>query len=188
VRVFCGIGNYLADEILFQARVHPSTKSSNINELDWYRLKGAMSSVLTIAVDANADYHCYPEHWLFHYRWEKAMAKRENIVMKNGDAIVFEETAGRTSAIVPSMLNKQGDYLTETHITQSHSHSHSQSKASVMRTISVKKKSKPKGKNSNTGGSSENTASQDEVVLIAEVASNSNDNINDNIFIIKYEA
>jgi formamidopyrimidine-DNA glycosylase len=110
-KIFCGIGNYLADEILYQAKIHPETKSNHINERGLRQLLLAIQNILTIAISANARYELFPKDWLFHYRWDKNKSKLQTVVMPNGAAVVFETHGGRTSAIVPSIQMKNGSYM-----------------------------------------------------------------------------
>lgn len=109
--IFCGIGNYLADEILYQAHIHPAVKANIINAEGITRLLDAMQYILKIAIECNANYDLYPRDWLFHYRWDKAKSKTQAIKMPDGNAIVFEEIAGRTTAIVPRVQHKDGIYI-----------------------------------------------------------------------------
>jgi formamidopyrimidine-DNA glycosylase len=70
-KIFCGIGNWLADEILFQAQINPETTVSRLNELGIDSLLKSMHSVLKVAIEVDAQSHLFPKHWLFHYRWQK---------------------------------------------------------------------------------------------------------------------
>lgn len=49
-----GIGNIYADEILFQARLHPATPSNSLDQAVISRLFDAMKSVLQTAIDCGA--------------------------------------------------------------------------------------------------------------------------------------
>lgn len=109
--IFCGIGNYLADEILYQAHIHPAVKANMINAEGITRLLDAMQYILKVAIECNANYDLYPRDWLFHYRWDKAKSKTQAIKMPDGNTIVFEEIAGRTTAIVPRIQHKEGIYI-----------------------------------------------------------------------------
>lgn len=96
---FAGIGNYLADEVLYQARVSPKRIASDLSAAEVGRLRNAVRRVVTLAVDAEADESRFPADWLFHHRWGG----------KKGDErigrykIVREEIAGRTTAWVPAL-------------------------------------------------------------------------------------
>lgn len=83
-RLFCGIGNYLADEILYQSRIHPATRAGALTMEHITSMVTAMKSVLQIAVAANADSKDFPADWLFHVRWDKVKSKSQRIVMPDG--------------------------------------------------------------------------------------------------------
>jgi formamidopyrimidine-DNA glycosylase len=94
-----GVGNWLADEMLFHARLSPHTIASTLETAESARLREAMKRVVETAVEMNADSASFPPHWLFHRRWGKpAGAKTEN-----GLAIAFDVVAGRTTAWVPEV-------------------------------------------------------------------------------------
>lgn len=86
-RIFCGIGNYLADEILYQARIHPSSKACALSEAHLAAMIVSMQSILKIAIDAGADYKLFPADWLFHARWSKAKSKTSKISLPNGESL-----------------------------------------------------------------------------------------------------
>lgn len=111
-KVFCGIGNYLADEILYQAGIHPETKACDINQEGCKQLLQKMNNILVTAIAADAKYEAFPKDWLFHYRWDKVKANGgEKLKMPDGNAIHFETHGGRTSAIVSKQQPKNGYYL-----------------------------------------------------------------------------
>lgn len=76
--MFCGIGNWLADEILFQSGIHPETTVSRLNEKGVERLRESMQTVLHVAIAAGAESDKFPKDWLFHYRWGKGKANAED--------------------------------------------------------------------------------------------------------------
>lgn len=98
-KVFAGIGNYLADEILFQARLSPHRKASELSSTDVARLRRVMMAVLKKAVSLDADYERFPKSWLFHHRWGKSKTAKTSA----GHRIIHEEIGGRTSAWVPTL-------------------------------------------------------------------------------------
>lgn len=111
-KVFCGIGNYLADEVLYQAGIHPDTRACDINEEGCKRLLQKLQYIINTAIEADANYDYFPKDWLFHYRWDKVKANSgEKIRMPDGSPIVFETCGGRTSAVVLSAQPKNGYYL-----------------------------------------------------------------------------
>lgn len=103
-KVFCGLGNWLVDEILYQSAIHPATPGSAIDIEKADRILKSMSYIITCSVAAyTADpvNAVLPEHWLFHVRWERA--ERAQRTMPDGSAVAFETHAGRTTVIVPSV-------------------------------------------------------------------------------------
>lgn len=65
-----GVGNLYADEICFQARVHPGSVADAIPEEVRVRLFQKMQEILQYAVDRQAYYKEYPEDWLWQWREE----------------------------------------------------------------------------------------------------------------------
>jgi formamidopyrimidine-DNA glycosylase len=63
-----GIGNLYSDEILYQAGVHPLTRSDILDPVSRMELYRAMRSVLKTAVERNAEFNRYPENWLLKHR------------------------------------------------------------------------------------------------------------------------
>jgi formamidopyrimidine-DNA glycosylase len=98
-KLFCGIGNYLADEVLFQARIAPTREGSSLSAKDIERMLDAIRLVIGHAIDVEADYQRFPADWLFHARWGGHKGE-EQIV---GHAIRREEIGGRTTAWVPTL-------------------------------------------------------------------------------------
>jgi formamidopyrimidine-DNA glycosylase len=110
-KIFCGIGNYLVDEILYQAKIHPLTNANEINEQGIRTMIEKMNEIIQLAINCDGNYKFFPKDWLFHYRWSKK--KGVNISDKklpNGNSIVFETINTRTTAIVPAEQLKNGYY------------------------------------------------------------------------------
>ena len=101
-----GIGNWVADEILYQARIHPEQYSYTFSSAQITALHKAMMDVCGTAVGVLADSSQFPETWLMRYRWDKG--KKDKNVLPNGDKIVHLKVGGRTSAIVPRLQKKTG--------------------------------------------------------------------------------
>lgn len=95
--LFAGIGNWLADEILFQARLSPHHLANNLTATQIKVLHKSVLSVVKTAVAANADYDQFPKSWLFHERW----GKNKNAKTSTGKKIIHEDVGGRTTAWVP---------------------------------------------------------------------------------------
>lgn len=94
--LFAGIGNWLADEILYQSRISPHLLASQLTPAQIKKLHQQTLVVVKKAVAVDADYERYPKTWLFHERWGKS----KNAKTSKGK-IVHEEVGGRTTAWVP---------------------------------------------------------------------------------------
>ncbi|KAJ3092829.1 hypothetical protein HK102_002039 [Quaeritorhiza haematococci] len=105
-----GVGNWVADEVLYQARIHPAQPTHTLDEDQLKILYDRIIYVIQKAVEANADDDLYPRDWLFHYRWDKAKKKMKH-QLPSGQTILFETVAGRTSAIVPDFQKLSGEAL-----------------------------------------------------------------------------
>jgi formamidopyrimidine-DNA glycosylase len=67
---FPGIGNWMADEILWQARLHPRTAAGALEEAEVRELWRTMRSICRIALKTiGADGSDPPADWLIHQRW-----------------------------------------------------------------------------------------------------------------------
>jgi formamidopyrimidine-DNA glycosylase len=97
--LFAGVGNYLADEILYQAAIAPKRLASSLSGEEVGALRQAIRDILDHAVGVDADYTKFPEEWLFHHRWGGARGT-ETIA---GRLIVREPVGGRTTAWVPDI-------------------------------------------------------------------------------------
>jgi formamidopyrimidine-DNA glycosylase len=91
-----GVGNWVADEVLYQARLAPRRLACSLSAAEADRLRGALRRVIETAVRAGADSERYPAGWLFHRRWDRGT------VTRRGEPIRHETIAGRTTAWVPT--------------------------------------------------------------------------------------
>lgn len=71
-KLAAGIGNVYADEILFQAGIHPKTSVKDLNESDLHKLLRTMKKVLQTAIDHQADSNQFPDSFLLKDREEGA--------------------------------------------------------------------------------------------------------------------
>jgi formamidopyrimidine-DNA glycosylase len=92
-----GVGNWVADEVLYQASIDPRRPARSLTPADGHRLRGAIRTVLAKAVEAGADSERYPRTWLFHHRWER------NTTTARGEPIRHDTIGGRTTAWVPAV-------------------------------------------------------------------------------------
>lgn len=93
-----GIGNWMADEILFQARIAPQRKAGTLTAKEILKLRAKMISVTKLAVDKGADSDKYPASWIFHHRWGKRAGQ-----VSTGENIRHTDVGGRTTAWVPEL-------------------------------------------------------------------------------------
>ena len=92
-----GVGNWIADEVLYQAGLDPRRRADRLDGAEVRRLHAALAYVVQAAVQVDADKARFPSGWLFHQRWGKA----EGAAVE-GEAIEHLTVAGRTTAWVPS--------------------------------------------------------------------------------------
>jgi formamidopyrimidine-DNA glycosylase len=99
-----GIGNWVGDEIMYQARLHPEQYSNTFSDEQIKRIYDAMMYVCDTAVEHLAESDKFPKDWLMKHRWSKG--KKEGSKLPTGEKITFLTVGGRTSAIVPSVQKK----------------------------------------------------------------------------------
>lgn len=97
--LFAGVGNWIADEVCYHARVAPARLCRSLSAGEIQSLVDSLAYVLTTAVDVDADADRFPANWLFSHRWGGKYGSQEI----EGRAIVRETVAGRTTAWVPSL-------------------------------------------------------------------------------------
>ena len=95
--ILSGIGNWMADEILFQAGIAPQRKAGTLTSKEIILLRKKLISVTKFAVEKNADSDKYPPTWLFHHRWGKRSGH-----VSTGDSIRHSVVGGRSTAWVPA--------------------------------------------------------------------------------------
>ncbi|MCW5942672.1 MAG: hypothetical protein KIS66_10600 [Fimbriimonadaceae bacterium] len=96
--LFAGIGNWIADEVLYRARIAPGRPAATLSPAEVATLREAIGDVLRHACEVEADYERFPEDWLFHHRW----GGTKGAEFIDGLPIVRETIGGRTTAWVPA--------------------------------------------------------------------------------------
>jgi formamidopyrimidine-DNA glycosylase len=94
---FHGVGNWMADEILWRAEIHPRRLAKSLSKEEIKRLyeqtrfvcRGALKSIGQRGGDP-------PRGWLFHARWQDG-----GLCPKTGVPLIREEIAGRTACWSP---------------------------------------------------------------------------------------
>ncbi|KAI5808708.1 Formamidopyrimidine-DNA glycosylase N-terminal domain-containing protein [Peziza echinospora] len=106
--IIAGIGNWVADEILYHARIYPETVTNNLSEGQMQALFDSINYVTKTAVEAEAEQSLFPKNWLMLHRWGKGKNNEGGAgKLPTGEKIEFITVSGRTSAYVPS-LQKRG--------------------------------------------------------------------------------
>ena len=95
-----GVGNWIADEVLYQARIAPSRRAHTLTAAEAApRSARACKSVVATAVAARSDHARFPRGWLFHHRWGRNAEART----ASGERIRHITVGGRTTAWVPTV-------------------------------------------------------------------------------------
>lgn len=97
-----GIGNIYADEILFQARLHPGTPLRDLGSDERRALHRVMRRVLRRAIDRRADPDQLPRSWLLRHREEGASCPR------CGGEVRHDRIAGRGTYLCPRCQQAPG--------------------------------------------------------------------------------
>ncbi|KAI0735590.1 AtMMH-1 [Earliella scabrosa] len=100
-----GVGNWVADEILYHARVHPEERCNVLTDEQLEALHKQTSEVCQFAVSVNADDSKFPEDWLFKHRWGKGKKEKHTLKLSDGRpaTIKWITVGGRTSAYVAEL-------------------------------------------------------------------------------------
>eukprot|EP00540_Astrosyne_radiata_P004734 CAMPEP_0116845370 /NCGR_PEP_ID=MMETSP0418-20121206/13224_1 /TAXON_ID=1158023 /ORGANISM="Astrosyne radiata, Strain 13vi08-1A" /LENGTH=262 /DNA_ID=CAMNT_0004476463 /DNA_START=246 /DNA_END=1034 /DNA_ORIENTATION=- len=97
-RIVSGVGNWIADEVLYQSEMHPD--QTHLTKTQARRLHSKLDTILTTAVDCLDEHKDFPEEWLFHVRWSK---RKKKVMDFHNRPVQFVTSSGRTSAIVPAI-------------------------------------------------------------------------------------
>ena len=95
--VAAGVGNWIADEVLYQAGVHPELSTALLTDAELQAVHDALERIVRVAVDCKLTGKDNPTEWLYHYRWSKRDRKPQDHL---GNTISFVTVGGRTSAVV----------------------------------------------------------------------------------------
>jgi formamidopyrimidine-DNA glycosylase len=98
-RLFAGVGNWVADEALYQAQINPWRPASSLTSEQVTVLRDSLWAILETAVSVQADKRRFPDTWLFHVRWHRG----KTALTIDGREIKRETIAGRTCAWVPTL-------------------------------------------------------------------------------------
>jgi formamidopyrimidine-DNA glycosylase len=93
-----GVGNWIADEVLYQARLDPRRRANSLTDPEIMRMRAALTRVVDTFVRLSNDSDRYPRGWLFHRRW----GRNPRAVTMTGERIRHITVGGRTTAWVPT--------------------------------------------------------------------------------------
>lgn len=99
-KVAAGIGNWMADEILYQAKIHPESKLEALQEKHLKYIYNAMKKVIETAIEKEAVYTDFPEDFLMHNRRENGKC------FHTGNDIIKTKVGGRATYISPNWQAK----------------------------------------------------------------------------------
>jgi formamidopyrimidine-DNA glycosylase len=100
-RMFAGVGNIYADEILFQARIHPKTKVNELKDKNLGRLFRVMrENVLPTAIECRADPSRFPGSYIIPHR------EKGDTCPNCGSGLQQIKVSGRTSYLCPKCQQK----------------------------------------------------------------------------------
>jgi formamidopyrimidine-DNA glycosylase len=107
-----GIGNWVGDEIMYNAKMHPEQYANTLSDEQINQLHKSIHYICGTACELLADSEKFPEEWLFKHRWGKGK-KDAPKTLPNGEKILFLTVGGRTSAVIPSVQKKSGPVAKE---------------------------------------------------------------------------
>lgn len=99
--VFSGIGNWMADEIIFQARVHPEQYSNTLDSTQLETLYAKLIQVCELSAKLEGNTAGFPADWLMLHRWGKGRKAAQTL--PSGHTVEHITVGGRTSCYVPEL-------------------------------------------------------------------------------------
>ena len=131
-RVMSGVGNWIADEVLYQSQIHPNQRY--LSEEMANQIITSLRSILHQAIDCLAKDIDFPNTWIFHVRWNKRAKTISGAILHDatGHNVEFITSGGRTSAIVPSRQ------ILTTNVQSTSNNSKSKPKSQAQDTIEAK--------------------------------------------------
>ncbi|GAB3932930.1 Fpg/Nei family DNA glycosylase [Larkinella terrae] len=100
-----GLGNWIVDEVLFQAQIHPENRTEQLTDDEIRRIHEAIRLVLTTAIRHEAAYRDFPSGFLIHVReWDDSPyddVEAHKFCPRCGTRIEKIEVGGRTTYFCP---------------------------------------------------------------------------------------
>jgi len=104
--LFSGVGNWMADEVLYLSRIHPEQYANSLGTKRASELYEKLLEVCHIAAETEGNTAYFPKNWLMLHRWGKSRSKKEEQKTANGHVVSFVKVGGRTSCFVPDLQKK----------------------------------------------------------------------------------
>lgn len=108
---FPGIGNWMADEILWRAELHPARPAGSLSEAE---IKTLWKETRWVSREAlkriGSNWSRLPDSWLFNHRWADG-----GKCPKTGKALVREKIGGRTTAWSPGRQQPPSSFKKAAH-------------------------------------------------------------------------
>ncbi len=103
--VAAGVGNWIADELLYQARIHPERPAHTLSPAEVKALWEATGTVLQKAIEKEARYADFPASYLIHARaWDASPyedATHHLLCPRDQSPIQISKVGGRTTYSCP---------------------------------------------------------------------------------------
>ena len=104
--VVAGLGNWIVDEVLFQAFIHPEQRANTLTDNQIARVHNAIGLVLTTAIRYEATYRDFPNDFLIHVReWDNSPyddVEAHKYCPRCGSRIERSTVGGRTTFFCPT--------------------------------------------------------------------------------------
>ncbi len=98
-----GVGNWIADEVLYQAHLDPHRRADTLTDTEISGLRQKTKYVINKAVEYEAEYDRFPATWLFHHRWQLRDSRKGDIFDHANRKVAFDKIGGRTTSWVPQV-------------------------------------------------------------------------------------
>ncbi len=104
--VAAGVGNWIADELLFQAKIHPEKRANELSPAELTALRDAIQLVLLTAIEKEARYKNFPKSFLIHSRaWDTSPygedTEQHLLCLRDKTPIEIIKVGGRTTYFCP---------------------------------------------------------------------------------------
>jgi formamidopyrimidine-DNA glycosylase len=124
---FPGVGNWMADEILWRAGLHPGSSTERLSDAKMAKLWHEVRNVCRQALKhVSPDFSDPPRGWLFHQRWEKG-----GRCPKDSTPLMRGTIGGRTTAWCPKCQGAGGKQKAESRKQKAGSQNRKSSRPSI---------------------------------------------------------